>query len=107
MDNFFRVLRIFFCVFLGVLLGMEWFAWVSGYGLNVSLFAVCSICLVVLLGYTVYDVVVYMDKYKQCKKKIDELEENYDYACEEIKHLKDYVEEDSLEISRLRKLLYY
>lgn len=56
MDNFICALRIVFCVFLGVLLGMEWFAWVSGYGLNVSLFAVCSICLVVLLGYTVYDI---------------------------------------------------
>lgn len=64
--------------------------------------------------YTVWDILsvvddlnFYMDEYRQCKKEIAELEENYDYACEEIKGLNYYIKEDSREIYRLRKLLNY
>lgn len=86
---------------------LELFAQIFGFGVNWSMLIVSFVCLVVLMVYTVYDVLSVVDKYKRCKKKIDELEENYDYACEEIKHLNDYIKEDSQEIARLRKLLYY
>lgn len=88
--------------------------WMLGFGINWPMFIVSSVCLVVLMVYTVYDVLTvvedlkfYKDKYKRRKKKIAELEENYDYACEQIKHLNDYIKEDAQEIARLRKLLGY
>lgn len=88
--------------------------WMLGFGADWPMLAVSFICLVVLTGYTIYDVLgvvddldVYMDEYRQCKKELAELEENYNYACEEIEHLKDYTIEDSREIVRLRKLLGY
>lgn len=104
MRHFFRIL---FCCFLSMVFILELSAWMLGFGVSWSMLIVSFVCLVVLMAYTVYDVLSVVDKYKRCKKKIDELEENYDCVCEEIKHLKDYVKEDSLEISRLRKLLYY
>lgn len=88
--------------------------WMLGFGADWPMLAVSFICLVVLTGYTIYDVLsvvddlnVYMDEYRQCKKELAELEENYDYACEEIKGLNYYIKEDSREIVRLRKLLGY
>lgn len=93
---------------------LELFMWMLGFGINWPMFIVSSVCLVVLMVYTVYDVLTvvedlkfYKDKYKRRKKKIAELEENYDYACEQIKHLNDYIKEDAQEIARLRKLLGY
>lgn len=84
--------------------------WILGFGVNWPMLIVSFVCLAVLMVYTVYDVLsvvedlnFYKDKYRQCA----ELEENYNYACEEIKHLNDYIKEDAQEIARLRKLLGY
>lgn len=109
-----HALRLLFCCLLSLIIGMEAFAWLCGFGLNVSLTVVCGICLLVLLIYSAYDILdvvddlkFYKDKYKQVRKENAELIENYNYSCEQIKRLNDYVKEDTREIVRLRKLLNY
>lgn len=56
-------LRMLFCVFLGVYLGAEWFAWICGYGLSVSTVVVCVLALLVVLCYTIWDIGVLKEKY--------------------------------------------
>lgn len=84
--------------------------WMLGFGINWPMFIVSSVCLIVLMVYTVYDVLSIVEDlnfYKDKDRQYAELEENYDYACEQIKHLNDYIKEDAQEIARLRKLLGY
>lgn len=84
--------------------------WMLGFGINWPMFIVSFVCLVVLMVYTVYDVLSVVDDlkfYKNKDRQYAELEENYNYACEQIKHLNYYIKEDAQEIARLRKLLGY
>ena len=60
-----NTLRILFCVFLGVYLGAEWFAWICGYGLSVSTVIVCVLALLVVLCYTVWDIGTAVDNAKE------------------------------------------
>lgn len=104
MIHFFRIL---FCCFLSMVFILELFMWMLGFGINWPMFIVSFVCLAVLMVYTVYDVLTVVDDLKFYKDKYAELEENYDYACEQIKRLNDYIKEDAQEIARLRKLLGY
>lgn len=50
-----NALRLAFIVFLSVLLGAEWFAFVAGYGLSYSLVIVCAVALIVMVVYVTWD----------------------------------------------------
>lgn len=70
-------LRMLFCVFLGVYLGAEWFAWICGYGLSVSTVVVCVLALLVVLCYTIWDIGTAIDnaqKVQYLEKRNKELE---------------------------------
>lgn len=69
-------LRMLFCVFLGVYLGAEWFAWICGYGLSVSTVVVCVLALLVVLCYTIWDIGVLKEKYDFEKLKNTSLSES-------------------------------
>ena len=51
-----NVLRLIGCCFLSMLFVLELFTWLWGFGINLSLFIVAVIGLVVLMVYTVYDI---------------------------------------------------
>ena len=51
-----NVLRLLGCCFLSMLFVLELFAWLWGFGINLPLFIVAVIGLVVLMVYTVYDI---------------------------------------------------
>lgn len=60
-----NVLRLLGCCFLSMLFVLELFAWFVGFGINLPLFVVCSIALVVLVVYTVYDILSIVDDNKE------------------------------------------
>lgn len=51
-----NVLRLLGCCFLSMLFVLELFAWFLGFGINLPLFITCTIAFVVLMVYTVYDI---------------------------------------------------
>lgn len=56
---------------------LELFAWLVGFGLNLSLFIVCSIGLVVLLVYTTYDILTIKDDNKFLQDRCKNIERMY------------------------------
>lgn len=109
-----RVLCLIGSCLIGMVFILSVYNWLTDFGANIGLIVVSFVLFAGLLGYTVYDVLsvvddldFYKDKCRQVRKENAELEENYNYACEQIKHLNDYIKEDSREIARLRKLLGY
>ena len=60
-----HVLRLLGCCFLSMLFVLELFAWFVGFGINLPLFVVCSIAFVVLVVYTVYDILSIVDDNKE------------------------------------------
>lgn len=77
-----NVLRLLGCCFLSMLFVLELFAWLVGFGINLSLFIVCSIGLVVLLAYTAYDILSIVDDNKELiflRQRNRELERQLNY----------------------------
>lgn len=60
-----NVLRLLGCCFLSMLFVLELFSWFLGFGLNLPLFITCTIALVVLMVYTVYDILSIVDDNKE------------------------------------------
>lgn len=104
MRHFFRIL---FCCFLSMVFILELFMWLLGFGVNWPMLTVSFVCLAVLMVYTVCDVLSVVEDLNFYKDRCAEIKENYRCVCEANKHLKDYINEDSQEIARLRKLLGY
>lgn len=72
-----NVLRLLGCCFLSMLFVLELFAWLVGFGLNLSLFITCSIALVVLMVYTVYDILSIVDDNKFLQDRCKNIERMY------------------------------
>lgn len=72
-----NVLRLIGCCFLSMLFVLELFAWLCGFGINLPLFIVCSICLVVLLVYTVWDILTIKDDNKFLQDRCKNIERMY------------------------------
>ncbi len=60
-----HVLRLLGCCFLSMLFVLELFAWLCGFGINLPLFITCTIAMVVLIAYTVYDILSIVDDNKE------------------------------------------
>ena len=72
-----NALRMLFCVFLGVYLGAEWFAWICGYGLSVSTVVVSVAALLIVLCYTIWDIGTVIDIQKiDAKEKVSLIKQN-------------------------------
>lgn len=77
-----NVLRLIGCCFLSMLFVLELFAWLCGFGINLPLFIVCSIGLVVLLVYTVWDILSIVNDNKELmflRRRNRELERQLHY----------------------------
>lgn len=83
-----NVLRLLGCCFLSMLFVLELFAWLCGFGINLPLFIVCIIGLVVLLVYTVWDILTIKD--------------DRDYLTIDVKNLKGKLREANYTIKNLQ-----
>lgn len=74
MAHFFRIL---FCCFLSMVLILELFAWLLGFGINLVWFVICTVGLVVLLAYTSYDILTIKDDNKFLQDRCKNIERMY------------------------------
>ena len=72
-----NVLRLLGCCFFSMLFVLELFGWLCGFGINLPLFMVCSIGLVVLLVYTVWDILTINDDNKFLQDRCKKIERMY------------------------------
>ena len=72
-----NVLRLIGCCFLSMLFVLELFAWLWGFGINLPLFIICSIGLVVLLVYTVWDILTIKDDRDYLQNRCKNVERMY------------------------------
>lgn len=72
-----NVLRLLGCCFLSMLFVLELFAWLWGFGINLPLFITCTIAFVVLMVYTVYDILSIVDDNKFLQDRCKNVERMY------------------------------
>lgn len=72
-----NVLRLLGCCFLSMLFVLELFAWLCGFGINLPLFIVCTIGLIVLLVYTVWDILTIKEDNEFLQDRCKNIERMY------------------------------